>query len=315
MTIQQGTSSYIYPLSDEALPPTITVLNYAKRIWKERAYCRIQQSMVPFRDDPNYTLAMADVLETNGRYAGPLPNFPQGAVISSEANLAARECAREFYQEVGSASLRWVDGDYRDSPARRMYSCWFNRGQGRPQTPLRYTVQSIVEHYLFGKAPVSVSTDKDSVLVPSKPYFNFDIVEQADELDHFRTLMALYAGKANPLGYWYSDKPGMTCSIYLSYPAIPKAELDRYLGSYDIDALVKFYHGLFSWALHGADATNYVTDNWYERIAGLVRSVVYCQYWWSLRCEQQWPLPAATYVAMENGDPMLKENYGLILLE
>lgn len=315
MTIQQGTSSYIYPLTDDAMPGVITVLNYAKRNWAERGYCRVQQSMVPFRDDANYTLAMAEVLETNGRYAGPLPNFPQGAVISSEANLAARECARKFYQELGISGVRWVKGDYIHSPAYRMFSCWFTRGQGVPQTPLRYTVQSIVEHYLFGTEPSSANTDKASGLIPSKPYIHVDAVDQAAAIDYFRALMALYAGKRNPLGYWHSEKDGMTCSIYLSYPAIPKAELDRYLGSYDIDALVKHYHGLFSWALKGTDADRYVNDNWYERIAGLVRSVVYCQYWWSLRCEQQWPLAPAMYVTLENGIPMMKEDYSLILLE
>lgn len=314
MTIQQGTTSYVYPLTDMAMPEVIRVLNYVKRVWAERAYCRVMTAMVPFRDDANYTLAMADVLETNGRYVGPLPNFPVGATISSEASLAAHECARKFYQEVGTLAVRYHHGDqYHDSPAFRMYANWFNRGQGRPQTPLRYTVQSIVEHYLFGAVPVAEVDQKDAVLMQTIPAIL--PTRTADDLDYFRTLMAVYAGANKPLGYWHSDKPGMECSIYLSYPAIPKAEVARYQGVYDIDGFVRYYHGLFSQTLVGADADNYVNDNWYARIAGLVRSVVYCLYWWSLRVEQQWPLPAVNYVALENGTPMLKENYGVILLE
>lgn len=313
MTIQQGTTDYVYPLTDMAMPEVIKVLNYVKGVWAERATCRVMTAMVPFRDDANYTLAMADVLETNGRYAGPLSNFPVGATISSEASLAAHECARKFYQAVDTSKVRYQVGDYRDSPGFRMFANWFNRGQGRPQTPLRYTVQSIVEHYLFGAVPVAEADQKDALLMQMQPAIL--PTRTADDLDYFRTLMGLYEGANQPLGYWHSDKAGMTCSIYLSYPAIPKSEVARYQGVYDIDGFVRYYHGLFSQVLTGEDADNYLNDNWYARIAGLVRSVVYCHYWWSLRVEQHWPLPSSSFMTLENGTPMLQEDYSVTLLE
>jgi hypothetical protein len=180
-------------------------------------------------------------------------------------------------------------------------------------TVLRVTPQSIVEHYLFNTRPVLVSEHMGHGLRADQPYIT---PIPADGLDYFRQLMATAELNDWDLDYYYSSRPGLTTHLFADWPAIPKIEAQRLLGSYDIEALVQFYHGQFSALLSGVDRANYVSKQWYQRIATLVRSAVLCQYFWSVRMLLNYPSTIVEVGMMtEKGDPMLWEDGRKLMTE
>lgn len=312
MTIQNGSTPYVYPQSDSALPVLLGNMNKVRTLYGNRAYMASHEAVNPFKSDSPYILQGVTVIEHTDRYTGYLPYFPQGAEISSEAYPAARECARIVKEMAAHMGMVWGPNEHREPLTQKFFLTMFGLGQ-TGITVARVTPQSIVEHYLFNTKPVIVSEHLGKGLRNDQPYIT-PIPENG--MAYFRQMLSTSYNNDWELDYYYSTKPGMTTHLFADWPAIPKQEATRLLGSYDIEALTQFYHGQFSALLSGVDRQNYIAMNWYQRIATLVRSAVLCQYFWSVRMLLNYPSTIVEVgMQMENGDPMLWEDGRKLMTE
>lgn len=311
MTIQQGTSTYIYPLTDNVLPVVRSVFAGVQSHYGTRAWLRSVAAPNAYKGALPWTEARVTVLELNDRYVGFLPYKGDSYPISSEANPAIHEGGPLIFQAAAEYKLRMKDTDYRDQVGYYFLRSLYGLGWDKCMAVDKVTAQSVVEHYLFGTGPTRVRDLDDRTLDYYTPVVS---VIGADSIAEFVARMALYKQNGWGIDHLYSDIPELVCDIYTQFPAIPKLETDRWLGGYDINALVAYYHGLMMDRLTVSQQQDYIAGNWSNRIRYLVRSAVFCQYFWSVRFKQAYPvdteiIPMLTELnipmLMEDGTPML----------
>lgn len=285
MTIQQGTTPYIYPYTDNVMPVVISVFGAVAALYKDRAWVRSCRAPNTYFGEKPWIEPDVTVLELNDRYVGYAPYLGAAYPISSEANASVKEGYPLIWQESQKAKLRIKDTDYQDTIGLGLLLRAYSLGHDGVEAVDKVTSQSVVEHYLFGTTPVLTRTQDAKRLDVNSP-----VVDPSPAIAAFVALMARYKGQSYPLGYLYSAKAGMTCTIYSKFPVIPKLETENWHVDGTIDGLVAHYHGLFMAQLSASQKADYVAGNWAARIRNLVTSAVWCQYFWSYRCKLNFTL-------------------------
>ena len=285
MTIQQGTTQYIYPYTDNVMPVVIDVFAAVAALYKDRAWLRSARVQNTFFAEKPWVESDAAVLELNDRNVGYAPYLGTAYPISSEANESVKEGYPLIWQESQRAGLRIKDTDYQDTIGLGFLLRAYSLGHDTVESVDKVTPQSIVEHYLFGTAPVLTRTQDAKRLDVNSP-----VVDPSPAMAAFVALMARYKGQSYPLGYLYSAQVGMTCTIYSKFAVIPKLETENWHVDGTVDGLVAHYHGLMMSGLNATQKADYVSGNWAARIRNLVTSAVWCQYFWSYRCKLKFTL-------------------------
>lgn len=285
MTIQQGTTPYIYPLTDAVMPVALNVFAGVAGIYKDRAWLRSLRAPNPFYGDSVWKVADATVLELNDRYLGFAPYQGTAYPMSSEVNPAVKEIYPLLWQESQRAGIRVKDTTYRDTVGLAFLLSAFGLGHDTVESVDKVTSQSVIEHYLFGSVPVLTRTQDAQRLDVTAP-----VITPSPDIAPFVARMTQYAGLNTPIGYWSSAVNGMTVTVYDEFFVIPKLDTENWHVEGTVDGLYAHYHGLMMAKLTPAQQTAYVAGNWSLRIRKLCAAAVWAQYHWSYRCKQNFTL-------------------------
>ena len=286
MTIQQGTSDRIYPLSDIALPIIETELHTVRLNYDDAASVRVNHAPVPWKYDTHYPQDAITILELNDRFIAHHPRFVANAEISSEATPAAIEGGRLYHEAVLRYKLRTTPSDASKATGEDYLLSLYGLGQSRPLVVAAFDVQSMVDNYLFGTPPVTVAERIRSSVAPHQPYI---ASIPASNIAAFKSLME--QSRAANLGdsVWKGRVASLDCTVCSHWPVMPKIETDRYASTYVIDSLMRLYLGMASLQLDAAAKAMFVEDGWLTRIRYLVRSVALAQCMWSMRFNTAYP--------------------------
>lgn len=286
MTIQQGTSDRIYPLSDIAVPIIETELHSVSLNYGMAASVRVNSAPVPWQYDKSYPLDSITTLELNDRFIAHHPRFVADAEISSEAVPAAQEGGRLYHEAVARYKLRTTPSDASKSTGEDYLLSLYTLGQSKPLIVAAVDIQSMVENYLFGAPPVTVARRLSRSVDPHLPCI---VSIPSARLAHFEDVMQAVRDKKLNDNEWVGEVASLSCTICKQYPVMPKIETDRYASTYVIDSLVRLYHGMASEQLSDAARAMFIADGWLNRIRYLVRSMALSQCIWSMRFNKAYP--------------------------